>query len=87
MLTFTQDISEAYSFLDVDPDASEQFILDRFRSRYDDTGPSMRPHMRMMLERIGRTRQSQRLIDAANESESCTPYLRQANYGTNADSS
>lgn len=61
-------IEEAYQFLDVDPSVSDTFIADKYRSRYDDTGPSMRPRMKEMLQRLVYARQSQELFNIVTDS-------------------
>lgn len=62
-----RDIDEAYQFLDIDKTADDAYIVSKFRSRYDDTGPSMRPHMKHMLQRLAQARGSSVLQDAASD--------------------
>jgi len=59
----------AYDYLDVDPQASDEYIIGKYRSRLADTGPSMHAQIKSMLEKLGRARMSQALRDAASDSE------------------
>jgi len=64
-----QELQEAYNFLDVDPSTSDSFIVNKYRSRLDDTGLSMQMQMKQMLQKLGRARGSQILLDAASDSQ------------------
>lgn len=64
-----QECNEAYNFLDVDPSVSDEFIVSKYRSRMDDTGPSMQGQMKQMLQKLGRARGSKLLLDAAADSK------------------
>lgn len=62
-------VLEAYQYLGFDPKMpiTDQEILDRFRSRMQDTGPSAQPALRGMLKRLATIRQSAALTDAADD--------------------
>ena len=64
-----QAIAEAYAYFDLNPRTSaDEFIISRYRARLQDTHPSMQPRVKEMLKRIGQTRQSRKLNDAATDS-------------------
>ncbi|PNS21297.1 Translation initiation factor IF-2 [Sphaceloma murrayae] len=64
-----QAVTEAYSFLSIDPKSNltDNQIVDRFRSRMSDTAPSQQQTARAMLKRIGTVRQSRLIIDTASD--------------------
>ncbi|PSK53951.1 Translation initiation factor IF-2 [Elsinoe australis] len=62
-----QAVVDAYSYFGLDPKTTltDSQIVDRFRSRMDDTAASQQPTARAMLKRIGTIRQSRVLLDTA----------------------
>ena len=64
-----QDIAEAYKYLNITPNdfTSDQYIINAYRSRLEDTSASNQPQLKQMLLRLGNARQSQRLLDAATD--------------------
>ncbi|KAF4556212.1 Ubiquitin carboxyl-terminal hydrolase-like protein 8 [Elsinoe fawcettii] len=62
-------VEEAFAYFSIDlkSNLTDQMIVDRYRSRMEDTASSQQPHAREMLKRIGTVRQSRLLIDAASD--------------------
>lgn len=68
---FLKDTLEAYKQLDISSitSVSDDFIIGRYRSRMEDTGPAMQPHLKAILKTLGNARQSQKLLDAASDGQ------------------
>ncbi|KAF2220002.1 hypothetical protein BDZ85DRAFT_205147 [Elsinoe ampelina] len=62
-------IAEAYGFFSIDTKSNltDQMIVDRYKSRMEDTAASQRPVARTMLKRIGTLRNSRLLLDTASD--------------------
>ncbi|KAF2155379.1 cysteine proteinase [Myriangium duriaei CBS 260.36] len=64
-----KSIDEAYRYLGFAPSVAvtDEIIIDRYRSRMQDTGPSAQPALRAMLKSLASARQSRALLDAASD--------------------